>query len=1010
MRVRNTKLAVPSASRTAPIATGQTAQFLDIFLDRRWRKGVAIGVLAATGLASATALAADPVEPTDLEEVVVTGTRIASANATSSSPILEVSSDALKVQGIVDVGDLVHVLPQHIQTNADLSNTSNPLASPGGITTINLRGLGPQRTLVLVDGKRLGVGDPNSGNPNPSADINQIPSALIQRVDIVTGGASAVYGSDAVAGVANFIMRRDVEGVEVDVQYGFDWHENNNDYMQNLLRDDPRNITYPGTVADGDELSVSLLVGSGFADQRGHATAYLSYIDADPTTLSERDFSACQLQGDGTACGGSPNSNLFTVLPNDAIPDGADLAVLGNELVPWGEEETNPPSLFNSNPYMNLKHGRQRYQGGVLVDFEWNEHATAYADFMFTQDKARTAVAPSGLFQGSAIPVFCNNSLLSDQQRTAIGCSAEMIAAGDTVDMLIGRRNIEGGPRMFGYEHTTYFAVAGVKGEINPAWSYDAYGSYYDTDMFNTNEGYVSIARSRDALNGCQANAAGDLIDGCVPYNIWQDGGVTQEATDYIFAFGLANGSAKQQVVSASFTGDLGEYGLKVPTAADGIGVAFGAEYRADSFAFLPDQALGSGDLSGSGGASPTIDADTHVSEYFVELRAPLLHGMTGAQDLVLEAGYRYSDYDQSGGADTYKVGLQWAPIDSIRLRASYNHAIRAPSLIELFVAQTVTNTSVVSHDPCSGADPDASLEDCLRTGMTPEQYAAGVPDCPAEQCATLTGGNPLLDPESADTVTVGFTLNPSFLPGFTLSADWYEIEVEDIITNIPLNVSLDSCLDGSHPELCENIVRTPFGTLFGDTLAGGGYIVGTNANVAKSTFSGVDLQGAYQFDVGSLGSMVASLNATYVLDTKTLPLEGEHEYDCAGLYGNFCGPAIPDWRHALRLAWALPANISASLQWRYLGSVKNEQNTSDPTLSGDHVDFGGTLSSRSYFDLAGSWDITEQYSLRLGINNLLDEDPPLVDTGWSGPGTPNTWGPYDTLGRQVFLGLNAKF
>lgn len=965
------------------------------------RGKIIASVLVVSGLASGATFAQQPAEAElELEEVVVTGSRIANPNATSSSPIVGVSSESLKVQGIADIGDLVHTLPQHITTGADLSNTNNPLSGPGGVTTINLRGLGPQRTLVLVDGKRLGVGDPNTGNPNPSADINQIPAAMIQRVDVVTGGASAVYGSDAVAGVANFVMRRDIEGVEFDVQYGFDYHENNNSYMQRLVK--PAGIKFPNTVTDGDELAFTMMLGGGFADDRGHATAYLGYLDAEPTTLSERDFSACQLSGQGTRCGGSANSNYVEVIGGDVF------AVLGNELVEWGTPGTNPPTLFNSNPYMNLKHGRERYQAGVFADFEWNEHATVYADFMFTQDEADTAVAPSGLFIGSPIPVYCNNSLMSDQQRTAIGCTPAMIAAGDTVDLLIGRRNIEGGPRMFEYEHTTYFAVAGVKGDINDAWSYDVYGSYYDTSLFNSNRGYISIARSRDALNGCQANAAGDVIAGCVPYNIWQDGGVTREATDYIFAYGLANGSAGQQIFAASMTGDLGAYGAKLPTAQDGVGVAFGAEYRLDSFAFLPDQTLGSGDLSGSGGASPTIDNDTDVTDLFIELRVPLVQGVTGVQDLVLEAGYRYSDYELSGGADTYKLGLQWAPIDSLRLRASFNHAIRAPTLMELYVPQTVTNTSDYT-DPCAGPNPTASLEECQRTGMTAAQYG-NVTACPSSQCAVLTGGNENLDPEEADTVTVGFTLTPTALPGFTISVDWYEIKVEDIVGNIPLDVSLNGCLTGAQVAFCDNIVRTPFGTLFGDTIAGGGYIIGTNANVAESTFSGVDVQGSYQFDVGSLGSMVASLNATYVMDTKTTPLPGEHEYDCAGLYGSTCDAPIPDYRHSLALSWMLPSNFTASLQWRYLSSVEHEQNTDDATLGGNHVTFGGTLDSQSYFDLSGSWNFAEKYTVRLGVNNILDEDPPLVDTSWSGPGTPNTWGPYDTLGRQVFVNLNAKF
>jgi iron complex outermembrane receptor protein len=392
------------------------------------------------------------------------------------------------------------------------------------------------------------------------------------------------------------------------------------------------------------------------------------------------------------------------------------------------------------------------------------------------------------------------------------------------------------------------------------------------------------------------------------------------------------------------------------------------------------------------------------------------VQGVTGAQDLVFETGYRYSDYELSGGVDTYKFGLQWAPVESIRLRGSFNHAIRAPSLIELFNPQSVTNTSVFSVDPCAGANPTLSLADCQRTGVTPAQYG-NITQCPAAQCAVLTGGNPLVEPEIADTITFGFTYNPTALPDLTVSLDWYEIEVEDIIGNIPLNTIFNGCASGSNPEYCSSVVRSSFGGLFGQTIAGGGYIVGTNANVAKATFQGIDAQGSYRFDIGSLGSLVTSLNAVYVIDTTTLPLEGELEYDCAGKYGNQCGPAVPDLRSSLRFSWLFPGDFSASLQWRYVDSVIHEQNSHEQALrvrrpngAVEFVEFGGELSSRSYFDLAGTWDITDQYNVRLGINNLFDKDPPLVDTGWSGPGTPNTWGPYDTLGRNVFFAVTGKF
>jgi outer membrane receptor protein involved in Fe transport len=406
------------------------------------------------------------------------------------------------------------------------------------------------------------------------------------------------------------------------------------------------------------------------------------------------------------------------------------------------------------------------------------------------------------------------------------------------------------------------------------------------------------------------------------------------------------------------------------------------------------------------------------VKELFAEVRIPLLQDVAFAKYLDFEAGFRYSDYELSGGVDTYKFGTQWQPIDDIRVRASFNHAIRAPSLIELFVSQTVTQTSDISSDPCAplnGVAATATLAECQRTGVTAAQYGNGlstslIPQCVSNQCSTLTGGNPDLKPEEADTISFGVTLTPRFLPNFSMSIDWYQIKMEGLVGIVPLDVSMNGCLSGSQPLYCANIVRDSEGSISGDFVATGGYVAGTNFNVAEGTFSGIDIQGTYNFNLGGFGSLLASLNAVFLDETSTIPLAGEPRYDCAGLYGNTCSSAIPDYRHTFRLTWQLPVPVEVSAQWRYMSSVTNEQNTSDPSLTGDPVTFGGTLGSRSYLDLSSSWTINEQFTVRAGINNLFDKDPPLVDTVWSGPGTPNTWGPYDTLGRQIFMSMTAKF
>ena len=634
--------------------------------------------------------------------------------------------------------------------------------------------------------------------------------------------------------------------------------------MQELV--DARGYPLPSSnVTDGGELSASLVVGGNFADGRGNATGYLSYLDAEPVRLSERDYSACQLggtTGNGDVCAGSSTrtcSRSWT-----GRERAARFRWSATSLAPYGTTtDPSPPSIFNSNPYMNLKHGRERYMGGVLAKYEWSERAALYTDFMFMRDYAETAVAPSGLFTTNVAPVFCNNPLLTAQQAAALGCDAAMIANGEQVNLLIGRRNIEGGPRAFEYEHTNYRAVAGIRGDINDAWSYDAYGSLYYTDLYQSNKGYLSISRSELALNGCQQSSDADRP------------GRRLRAVEYLAGGRSHAGGAQLHRRLRHLERDrraedrrsqhdrrprrVWRASCRRPKAVCRWRSA--PSIASTTFAYLPDATLGTGDLSGAGGASPTIDAVTRVNEAYVEFLVPLVEGRTGAQDLLFETGYRYSDYELSGGVDTYKFGLQWAPVDSVRLRASFNHAIRAPSLIELYNPQTVTNTSNFSTDPCAGPTPTATLEQCQRTGVTAAQYG-NIPQCPAAQCAVLTGGNSELTPEAADTVSIGFTLTPTALPDFTMSVDWYEIQVEDIVGTIPLGVSFNGCLNNSNAAFCDNIVRTPFGALFGDTIAGGGYIVGTNANVAESTFQGIDLQGTYRFDLGRLGSLLTTLNA----------------------------------------------------------------------------------------------------------------------------------------------------
>ena len=991
-------------------------------------KAVVLGATFALPWLPSSLFAADDAQPGELQEVVITGSRIYSANQASSSPIQVINNEDIRLQGTSDISDVINNLPANLQnaSSGDYSNTTNPLHGPGGITTADLRGLGPQRTLVLVDGKRLGVGDPNTGNTNSAADLDQIPVPLIERAEVVTGGASAVYGSDAIAGVVNFIMRHNFRGVEFNAQYGFNQHKNGNPYMQNLENVAGFQTADSRTsVRDGSNRSLSLVLGTGLNDDRGNIEAYLTYRSAAPVSQGSRDFSACKLNVSSAGvgvCSGSPNSNQWVIQSGPA--KGQTLMVVGNQFVPWSATTVaNPPPLFNSNPYQYLSRQDTRYQAGLLADYKLNDFVQPYADFSFMNDRSEVRIGPSGLFQGgdpvTGVSLFnCNNPLLSAQQQSVV-CTPAQVAAGTDVQALIGRRNVEGVGRTAYFEHINYRGVVGVKGQISDAWRYDAYGSYYYTSLYDLQDNYVSWNSAEQGLEvvnvagapKCKSVVAGTSTS-CVPFNIFTAGAVTPDQLAFMQTYGTQYGTVKEQIASAYVTGDLGTYGARFPSAKDGISVAVGAEYRQEQMHFRADKALGSGDLSGGSGASVAINNNYNVDEYFAEVLVPIVQSRSGIQDLSTQGGYRTSNYSTDAGrVNTYKLALQYSPIRDLRLRYAYQRAIRAANIIELFNPQTVTQSALLTSDACAGATPTASFAACQRTGVTAAQYG-NIPQCPAGQCAVLLGGNLHLAPEIANTYSYGITTTPSFAPGLEASIDYFRIKLDGEITTIPENIIFNDCLNNVNPAGCASIKRTAGGFLFGQTIAGGGYVSNTNVNAAVAEVSGLDYALSFKHGLpGALGSLQYTFNGGQMLSNKFTPYQGAATYDCAGLYGTSCQTVNPKWHHVLRVSWKLPANFTVSAQWRHIGSVKLETTSSEPTIGKNAVDtFEGTLKSANYLDLGGSWRIGTVWEFRAAVNNVTDRDPPLVSSLITGTGAPNTYPTYDLLGRVLSIGLTAKY
>ncbi len=982
---------------------------------------------ALTGLLPASAQQQQQQETSTIQEVVVTGSRIAQPGLTSVSPVTSVGSDQIKIEGVTRAEDLINNLPQAFADfGGNLSNGAT------GAATVNLRNLGSQRTLVLVNSRRLMPGDPTQ-NGASSPDLNQIPAALIERVEVLTGGASAVYGADAVSGVVNFIMNDKFEGVRLDGQYSFYQHNNDSDF-RNIVRDSGFDAP-SGSTRDGYSKDLTFLAGINTEDGRGNATVYFGYRQLSAITQNNRDFSACALaSGDTFGCGGSGTTApaLFQTYnpndPNDLSPTGAFTVGADGAI-----REFQDSDLFNFAPANYYQRPDERKTAGLFAHYDFSDKASVYTEFMFMDDRTQSQVAPSGAFLGTGpgeppffgrYAVNCNNPLLSPSAvDTFCGGTA------DARDILldIGRRNVEGGGRLDDLRHTSFRGVVGLRGDITEGWNYDVYGLYGTSILSERFQNDISRTRLNNSLlavagpNGqpvCRINADASPTNddpNCVPYAIFGVGSVTPDQLAYLQVPGLTEGETVEQILSASVSGDLGQYGLKLPTANDGLAVAFGAEYRSERSELRADQAFQTGDLAGQG--APTLDTTGQfdVREVFAEARLPILQGKPFADTLSFETGYRYSDYDLGFNTDTYKLGLQWGPVSALMLRGSYQRAVRSPNIQELFLQPRVQLDG--NTDPCSnelGGTPEASFEECALTGVTAAQYG-NILQNPSAQYNGLVGGNTTLDPEESDTYSFGFVLTPDFLPGFNLTVDYYDIKVEKLINSLGADFILNQCLGTGDATFCDRVHRAANGSIW---LGNTGFIDDPILNTGSLQTKGFDAEANYRFDIGGAGSLGVQLIGTYVDEFLTEPLEGSSKYDCVGLYGTVCGTPIPEWRHKLRANWTTPWNMDLALTWRYVAAVDDDRTSTDPNLASDVINTDKRLGSRNYFDLTGSYNFSEvgpfnSLTARLGINNLLDKDPPVVgqDTCPAVFCNGNTFPQvYDTLGRFVFLGLTADF
>ena len=971
------------------------------------------------------------------ETVVVTGSRIAKQDFVSNSPIATVDAEVFELTGSINTEDVLNTLPQAVP---GFDRSSN---NPGdGTATANLRGLGSSRTLVLMDGRRI-IPSRSDG----VVDLNNIPSSLIERVEVITGGASAVYGSDAIAGVVNFIMKDDFEGFEA-------------------------NVGYEATVEQGDAefYTADVTLGSNFDSDRGNVTLHLGYTNRKDVFQGDRDFSTVALGGFGgdffefgssgvpdghsfdtfdfTALGqaGAPvytidprtpdadNAALFSVsgacdlAGTGAVDPDGSLATLdddGNALTPAlsGDEFCGGQAIFagplgfrpwinggantdryNYAPVNYLQLPQERYSATALANYDINENLNVYSRLNVAFNQVPQQLAPTPAF--TSITTAVDNPFLSPEAQEAF---ANFDTDGDgSVTTFIGRRMEETGGRVSNDDRYAYQFQVGAQGTIiDGEIDYDVYFQSGQSQNNNDLEGDISLTRYLDAVNvtddgdGNPVCVSGNAA--CVPLNIFGQGNISQAAADYVSLRINAKTEYNQNVLGVNFAGDT-ESLFSLPGGP--IGWATGFEYREEEFEFRPSDALAQGALLGFNSAPP-VQGGYDVYDLYAEFYAPILSGQPGAELLALEGAFRLSDYSTIGQTETYKIGGEWAPIEGLRLRGLYNTAVRAPNIGELFSPQS--NGFPGAQDPCSTSNQPvangiAAL--CAATGV-PAAQIGDTPDGESPNPAfyqqrndqvegLFNGVNPNLAEEEAETFTVGVVWEPAFVDGLTVAVDYYDIEITEYITTLGGGAQgvFDQCYGTEfNPSQDPN---DPFCLAINRQANGESNPILPNANSGFLATAGFDVQANYGFELPQVpGNFTANYTALFLdkWDFQASPASALQT--CDGQFGNFCDDPIPDYKHVAALGWANGA-FSTQLRWEHIGETTSDDGGRDE------------IDAFNYFNLNGAWDINDNLRLSGGIDNLLDEEPPILGSNAEQANTfPAT---YDVFGRTVYVNAKVRF
>ncbi|MEO0464182.1 MAG: TonB-dependent receptor [Pseudomonadota bacterium] len=977
---------------------------------KRFSKGTLLaGTIMAGAMAASPALAQEmeTVETAEAAEeedsfIVVTGSRIQRRSTDSAAPIAVVDAEEFQLSGTVNVENVINQLSQVVPGTTAFSN------NPGnGTASTDLRGLGAARTLVLVNGRRWKFFDTNQ-----VVDLNTIPNFLLESVDVVTGGASAVYGSDALAGVVNFRLR-EVEGAEIGGQYS---------------------LTNDG---DGQRYQVYGAIGSDFADGRGNVTAYAEYFNREEIFQGDRTFS-------NFALGGSPLRQLGSSLPPETrLTYQGDGDVAGtafepnNNLAIFGEpgslrDYQTPRDLYNYAPVNYLQLPQERYLLGGNARYEVSDALELYGEVSYVNNRVDAELAPTPILVNTFLDIdsLVGNGFIDAateaQFRQLDASETGADANNGLIDVQIRRRLEEAGGRRNLDERNAFRIVTGARGQINDFLNYDLYHLYSRTRNSNIQQGNASVSRFTAAVNGT----------GDEQINIFGAGQLTPDMVD-VFRIQAQNGDISDlQVIAANVNGTFGEFALG---SAEPVGFAVGVEHRAVSSRFIPDEFLASGDVAGFNAGEPT-EGGYDVNEIYGELVVPF-ETESGFR-VELNGAARYSDYslDTVGGVWTYAVGGYIQPIPDFQIRGQYSRAVRAPNVGELFQGTAIGFPG--AQDPCAGNGQDGApptptggvLATCLANGVPQANIGIGTSNGsgvnpviqPDGQIAALFGGNPNLTEETSDSYTFGVVLQPQFIPGLVVTADYYNITVEDFITTVSLQQQLDLCFnvaqDINDPN-CLNFIGTrdaqgAFGRDNPPVLGG--------ANIAEFTVSGIDLEVSYNTTLGFslMGEEESRLDFNF-LGTWTEANDFTQDINnpdsliqCAGQFGTNCGEPIASFKWTSRLSY-IDGPLTLSTRWRHLSAVDDDDVDTDF--------FVERISAYDLIDLTLAFEATERLTLSFGVNNLFDTLPStpqfdaagnvinetnsLLQGDFNNAEQSNTFpSTFDVLGRDFFASALFRF